>query len=403
MRKEIWAIILAAGKGTRLQDFVGGQAKQFLTYSGAPLFWHSAKTFSRVPRIDGILFMFPPDRLSEASELVEKLHAGSPLGLPYICAAGGLERQDSVWNALKTLPSRCTQVLVHDSARPFASPALSIKLLEALEQGYKGVIPGLAPSDTVKEADDDGLARITLQRSKLRLIQTPQAFDREALETAHKKGQEKALAVTDDAALLEAAGIPVLIIDGEAANQKITRPEDLIMLQNNESGRQAQAWPCNGLGYDVHKYGGNRPLRLGGVAIENGNFSVKAHSDGDVLLHALMDALLGCASAGDIGKLFPDSNPDFEGVDSAVLLSEVLELVTRQGIVLSHADITIIAEAPKIAPYREEIAKNIAKLLHLKEQQVNLKSTTEEGLGFTGAKEGIKAMVLVSAMRSNNF
>lgn len=402
MHKEIWAVILAAGRGKRLEQATGGVFKQFLPYKGAPLFWNSALNLARAPRLDGLVFVFPPESLDEAAGMVEELNGRSPLGLPYRCAAGGEERQDSVKSALATLPPTCAYVLVHDSARPFAGPALTDRLLDALESGHKGVIPGLNPADTVKLVNECSLVADTPPRKNLRLVQTPQAFDREALEEAHAHGQKLGLQVTDDAALLEAAGIPVLVIDGESSNIKITRPEDLDMLQENARDKQNML-PCNGLGYDVHRYGGSRPLRLGGVLIDNCDLTVKAHSDGDVLLHALMDALLGCASAGDIGEHFPDSDPCFDGASSAVLLSEILELVRGQGIILTHVDLTVVAQVPKISPYRKEIAKNVAHLLHLSEEQVNLKASTEEGLGFTGAREGIKAIALVTALRPANF
>lgn len=398
MRKEIWAIILAAGRGERLRRSAGGLSKQFLPYKGAPLFWNSAVNLSRVPRLDGLVFVFPPECLAESAGMVEELNARSPLGLPHVCAAGGEERQDSVKNALQALPPACARVLVHDSARPLASPDLSARLLDALEAGHKGVIPGLELSDTVKRVDERCMVEETPARKKLRLVQTPQAFEREALEQAYALGQKLGLRVTDDAALLEAANIPVLLIPGEARNIKITGPEDLAMLQDCAQNKKSPL-PCNGLGYDVHRYGGGRPLRLGGVLIENAGLTVTAHSDGDVLLHALMDALLGCASAGDIGEHFPDADPRFDGASSSVLLSEVLELVRSLGIVLTHVDLTVVAQVPKISPYRKEITKNIANLLHLSERQVNLKASTEEGLGFTGAREGIKAVALVTALR----
>lgn len=400
MRKENWAIILAAGQGERFKGASGGRAKQFVPYRKAPLFWNSALSFARVPRIDGIIFAFPQENLAEAAQMVDELDKREPLSLPYLCVAGGAERQDSVKNALAALPASCTHVLVHDSARPFASPALSLRLLDELESGHKGVIPGLEPTDTIKQVDEDGAVKGTPPRSSLRMVQTPQAFDRTTLEKAHENGARLGLKVTDDAALLEALGIPVLIIAGEATNIKITCPEDLAMLQDDNNAKNMI--PCNGFGYDVHKYGGARPLKLGGVLITNTDITISAHSDGDVLLHALMDALLGCASAGDIGKHFPDTDPRFDGANSAVLLSEVLELVRGQKIVLTHVDFTVIAQAPKIAPFRDEITKNVAKLLHLREEQVNLKATTEEGLGFTGSKEGIKAIAMVSALRTDN-
>lgn len=397
MHKQTWAIILAAGQGKRLKVLPDAPAKQFINYRGMPLFWHSASTLASVSRLDGIVFVLPPESLADSTALVRSLDSANPLGLPCKCVAGGPERQDSVWTGLVALPPECAYVLVHDSARPFMTAGLVAALLKELEKGHPGVIPGLEPTDTIKEVDAAGVVQNTPARSSLRLVQTPQAFDRSVLEHAHKAG--RGLMVTDDAALLEALGLPVLVIPGEAANLKITRPEDLHMLQDNKCIRQWDMLPCTGMGYDVHKYGGNRPLRLGGILIESSDITVQAHSDGDVLLHALMDALLGCASAGDIGKLFPDSDPRFDGVSSALLLSEVLELVREQGIVLTHVDLTIVAQAPKVSPYRAEISKSIAKLLHLDENKVNLKATTEEGLGFTGAKQGIKAMAVVTALR----
>lgn len=419
MREEIWAIILAAGQGNRLKEASGGTAKQFLQHDGLPLFWHSASTIARLPRLDGIIFVFPEDTLAEAAKTIDELSkknslettrqnfstsrassqgmAAGPLGIPHICVAGGPERQDSVWNGLNALPQACKHVLIHDSARPFVSAELCSRLADALADGHRGVIPGLEPSDTIKQVDAGGIVQATPPRSALRLVQTPQAFELDALVKAHKYGREHALKVTDDAALLEASGIPVLVIPGEAANIKITRPEDIAMLKQNNYA--PAMLPCSGLGYDVHKYGGTRPLRLGGVLIGNTELAIEAHSDGDALLHALMDALLGCAAAGDIGEHFPDSNPQFDGANSTILLSEVLELVRKRGIILTHVDLTVVAQAPKISPYKKEIARNIAKLLHLNEQQVNMKASTEEGLGFTGAKEGIKAMALVTALR----
>lgn len=397
MRNEIWAIILAAGRGTRLKQAADEPPKQFLPYRGAPLFWHSARNLSRAPRLDGLLFVFPPHSLAENAALADELAARFPLGLPYRCAAGGDERQDSVRNALAALPASCTHVLVHDAARPFVSPALAERLIAELEQGRRAVIPGLEPADTVKRVDEAGLVEDTPPRAALRTVQTPQAFEREALELAHAHGREQGRRVTDDAALLESAGVPVLVIPGEAANVKITRPEDLARLLDDAG--QTKLLPCCGQGYDVHRYGGTRPLRLGGVLIKNTELTVAAHSDGDVLLHALMDALLGCASAGDIGEHFPDSDPRFEGINSAALLCEVLELVRGRGVVLTQVDLTIVAQTPKISPYRKEITRNIAHLLHLNERQVNLKASTEEGLGFTGAGEGIKALALVTALR----
>ncbi len=395
--KQTWAILLAAGQGKRLKQAPNDPSKQFILYKGQPLFWHSARTLAAVPRIDGIVFVFPADEIDWAAAMVENLQQSGRLGLPYKIVTGGAERQDSVWCALQVLPPECATVLVHDAARPFASARLVNTVLDALAQGHAGVVPGLEPSDTIKIVNASGQSVSTPPRSSLRYVQTPQGFNRNALVQAHEEAKTRGLQVTDDASMLEGCGMPVQIVPGEPANHKITKPEDLEMLKDNSPA--AATVPCIGVGYDVHKYGGNRPFKLGGVLIDSTDIGIHAHSDGDVLLHALMDAMLGCAAAGDIGQHFPDTDGRYDNMDSAVLLAEVLELVRGQGIVLAHVDMTVIAQAPKISPFRREIVKNVAHLLHLPENRVNLKGTTEEGLGFTGAKLGVKALVCATGLR----
>ncbi|MDR2055364.1 MAG: 2-C-methyl-D-erythritol 2,4-cyclodiphosphate synthase, partial [Desulfovibrio sp.] len=217
-------------------------------------------------------------------------------------------------------------------------------------------------------------------------------FNAGLLAQAHERAGERGFAATDDAALMEKAGHSVRVIAGEPKNVKITTPEDLAMLAETPA-------PCPrvGMGHDVHRYGGNRPLVLGGVAIPGGP-KVLAHSDGDALLHALMDALLGCAGLGDIGQHFPDSDMRFENIPSSVMLNEVLAMTRNAGIRPIHADMTIVAQIPRIHPWREEIRNNVARLLNLPAGRVNLKAGTEEGLGFTGRREGIKAYAVVSAL-----
>lgn len=394
-----WAIILAAGRGSRLQAALPGQSKQLLDYKGAPLFWRSASAFASVPRVCGLVFAVPPEQLEEYKRLVHDLSAEQGLGLPYLVVAGGSERQDSVWNALNALPPDCTDVLVHDSARPFATPRLISSVLDALELGHQGVIPGVPPSDTVKQADESGTVSATLPRSMLRYIQTPQGFKRPVLHKAHEEIRAHGLAVTDDSAVLEYCGVPVLIVPGEPDNRKITGPEDLDLLRHAGGPDYSGLIPCCALGYDVHAYGGDKPFVLGGISITNTDIRLKAHSDGDVLLHALTDALLGLSGGADIGVMFPDTDPAYAGISSAILLSEALETVRAGGIIITHVDITLVAQTPKIFPFRREIRRNVAHLLHLEERKVGLKATTEEGLGFTGACQGIKAMAAVSALR----
>jgi len=380
--------------------------KQFLTYQGMPLYWHSARTLSRCARVAGIVFVFPEDCLAEEETRVRQfdgLTAGAtpgfrpsmPLGVPWKTVAGGNLRRDSVFNALQTLPVDCEYVLIHDAARPFLSAALTARLIDALEQGAAGVIPGQPVHDTIKQVHD-GRVFTTLDREKLCAAQTPQAFRLDVLRAAHARARAEGWPMTDDAGLLERCGHKVRIIPGEAANRKITCPEDLDFL------RRPQVTACSGYGYDVHRYGSGRPMKLGGVPIP-GAPEVIAHSDGDVLLHALMDAILACACRGDIGRLFPDSDPKLENINSAILLDETLRIAAAAGVELVQADCTIIAEIPRIAPHSQAIRRNLARLLGLDENRINVKATTEEGLGFTGAREGIKAVVLVSALRDTSI
>lgn len=390
--EKIWALILAAGRGRRLAVATGGLSKQFLRWRGFPLYWHAARVMSRSAVVDGIVFVFPPERCAAEEETLRALQAKEDLGLPWRVAAGGALRQDSVRLGLAVLPREARHVLVHDAARPFLSPALTRRVCESLRQGAAAAIPGLPVTDTIKQVNN-GLVTATLPRAQLMAVQTPQGFDLNLLRQAHRHALEAGLTVTDDAALMEARGHGVHIVPGEAANVKITNPEDLALL----AGGQPMPRPCSGMGYDVHRYGSGRPLKLGGVPIPDAP-EVVAHSDGDVLLHALMDALLGCAGLGDIGRHFPDNQARFEGISSAILLDQVLEMLRDAGVTLCHVDLTIVAQKPRLSPFHEEIRKNVARLLGLDKKHVNFKATTEESLGFTGRAEGIKAYAVVSAL-----
>ncbi len=443
-----WLIILAAGRGERLQNAGLSCRKQFIPLGDYPLYWHCALAASRVARLKGIIFVLPEDMLAERSAEISELARQNPLGLPRVVVAGSPRlRQESVAAGLAALPPECDSVLIHDAARPLATPALYNAVLNALAGGAPGVVPGLALVDTIKQVAADGeeglLVRATLPREELVAVQTPQGFSLEILRAAHARAAQEGWEVTDDAALLERCGQKVLIVPGEADNLKITTLEDLARLAAlGKNGFPSRAFvgrrpapescaaesapempllpnfsgsiaskpqnyvpqtPCAGFGYDVHRYAEEgapkaRPMKLGGVPIP-GAPHIEAHSDGDVLLHALMDAILGCLGAGDIGGLFPDTDERFAGVDSALLLSEVMALADKAGLALTHVDLTVIAQVPKISPHRELMRKNLCALLHLDSGSVNVKATTEERLGFTGRKEGIKAVAVVSALK----
>lgn len=395
MQNECWGVILAAGQGSRMAAATGGTAKQFLTWKGAPLWWHSAVAMAASPRVHGLVFVFPSDKKIEAEQTLHELNRRHSLGVRLATATGGARRQDSVRHGLDALPAGCSRVLVHDSARPFVSTALVSRLVSALDEhpAVCGIIPGLAVTDTVKMVGAEGMVRETPDRASLRAVQTPQAFPREALCTAHARAEAEGWNVTDDASLMERCGLPVMVIEGDADNIKITNPQDLDMLKENKP-----LLPCCGYGYDVHAYGGNRPLTLGGIEI-GGDFLIRAHSDGDVLLHALMDAVLGCLAAGDIGQLFPDNDPRFDGISSVILLDRVMQLAAEAELRICHVDLTVIAQKPKLAPHAEAIRRNVARLLDLPLEHIAFKATTEEKLGFTGELKGIKAVALVSALK----
>lgn len=388
-----WSIVLAAGQGNRFASASCGLPKQFLQWQGFPLYWHSARVMSKVARISGLILVFPADVLEEQQQIVADLMQADPLGIPVRCTSGGAMRQDSVRQGLTQVPSEATHVLVHDAARPFLSPDLVNRVCSGLEQGAKAVIPAMAITDTVKLCDGNKIVK-TLDRSQLLTVQTPQGFEKKSLIDAHANAVGKSLAVTDDASLLEVLGEEVLWIPGDERNRKITQPVDMELLQ-----KSPRPHTCVGMGYDVHRYGEGRPMKLGGVAIRNAP-EIIAHSDGDVLLHALMDALLGCAGLGDIGQHFPDTDDKFDNISSVILLDKVVSLLQDAGIVICHIDATIIAQKPRLATYRQEIRANLARLLSLDEQHVNIKATTEEGLGFTGRLEGIKASVVATCEAS---
>lgn len=391
---SVWAIILAAGQGSRLAKAGLDTKKQFLTYEGAPLFWKSIRTMVRVPRVSGFVIVFPQDELENATETIRTLAHDDDISMPCLTAAGGERRQDSVRNGLTRLPKDCTHVLVHDAARPFASARLVNTLIDSLRAGDCACIPAVAVKDTIKRAGKDNIVAETIQRQTLRAVQTPQGFKLSTLREAHEYCETHTIDVTDDASMVEALGKDVRIIEGEENNIKITTPEDLEMLREQTQ----PLLPCVGWGYDVHRFGTGRPLRLGGIPID-GDLQVVAHSDGDVLLHALADAILGCLGKGDIGQHFPDSDAAFDNIESSILVNEVMNLVEQENLRITHVDLTVITQKPKLAPYRKRIRNNVAKLLKLSPESVNFKATTEEGLGFTGRKQGIKAVAAVTGLR----
>lgn len=363
-------MIVAAGAGTRMG---GTLPKQFLKIRGRTILEMAVDAFEKNPYVDNILVMTSQDFVVFCEDICRQFSKVSAV-LP-----GGRERQDTVNAAMAAVPDG-QLVLIHDGVRPFVSDAV----IEAVLRGTKSIgaaVPVVPSKDTIrqKELREAPVPRShTLDRSSLFQVQTPQGFFSELLKEACRKAEEDGFRGTDDASLVERMGHPVALAAGNYANIKITTKEDLPMEMRI------------GTGFDVHRLTEGRKLILGGVDIpyEKG---LLGHSDADVMVHALMDAMLGAAALGDIGRLFPDSDPSYEGISSLKLLEEVNRRIEAEGYMLGNADITIIAQRPKLAGYISRMTENLALTLHTEPDKINVKATTTEKLGFTGRGEGIAA------------
>ncbi|HLW28177.1 MAG TPA: bifunctional 2-C-methyl-D-erythritol 4-phosphate cytidylyltransferase/2-C-methyl-D-erythritol 2,4-cyclodiphosphate synthase [Kiloniellales bacterium] len=379
MTKTI-ALVVAAGRGSR---FGAERPKQYTLLAGLPLLRHSLLRLSCHPEIDAVRVVIQPDDQAD----YEMAAAGLSLLTP---VPGGATRQASVRLGLESLVSlQPDRVLIHDAARPFPSSQIISRLVAALDE-WPGAIPALPVVDTLKRAQPDGLLQQGPDRSHLVRAQTPQAFSFGAILKAHRSLQSSD--ETDDAAVAEKAGVSVVTVSGEEENFKVTTADDLRRAENLATGfREFRT----GLGYDVHAFSEGDFVTLCGVRIPHDR-SLQGHSDADVGLHALTDALLGCIAAGDIGQHFPPSDPRWQGADSAEFLRHAAGLVTQAGGQVRHADITLICERPKIGPYRDAMRARIAELLDLDPGGVNIKATTTEGLGFTGRREGVAAQAVAT-------
>jgi len=377
MASGVAAIVVAAGRGVRAG---GAFPKQYKEIAGEPVLRRSLLLFTRDARIAAIQPVIHP----EDQALFEQAADGLGLMPPVY---GGATRQASVRAGLVALAARSPEiVLVHDAARPFATPALISRALDALA-GSDAAIPGVAVTDTVKAIDAEGNVLETLDRTRLRIIQTPQAFRFEKLLDAHRRAAADGRdGFTDDAALAEWAGLEVAVFEGEPGNIKLTTPEDFARVH----GEAQLADLRTGTGFDVHAFGEGNHVTLGGVRIPHGR-SLIGHSDADVVLHALTDALLGALADGDIGVHFPPSDPQWRNATSDRFLAFAAERVGRRGGRINHLDATIVCEAPRIGPHRDAMRARIAEIAGISVDRVGLKATTSEGLGFTGRSEGIVA------------
>jgi len=378
------ALIAAGGSGSRAGST--GLPKQYRTIAGRPMLSHSLEAFLAHPAIASVQVV-----IGAGHDTL--YHSCAPQNAKLRPPVGGDEtRQGSVMAGLSACrdepPDR---VLIHDGARPFVSSELIARVAAALD-GADAVVPTLPVTSTLKKVVADETVAATVSRESLRFAETPQGFRFAAIFGAHARAAEERLAFTDDAAVAEWAGIPVRSVAGDIDNVKLTTAADITAAERRLLGEEMLRLGDVrvGSGYDVHCLAPGTRITLGGVAIPHTSELV-GHSDADVALHALTDALLGAIGDGDIGTHFPPSDPQWKGVASDRFLADAVERVAARGGIIAHLDLTIIAESPKIAPFRDAIRQRIAEICGIAIDRVGVKATTNEGLGFVGRGEGIAA------------
>jgi 2-C-methyl-D-erythritol 4-phosphate cytidylyltransferase/2-C-methyl-D-erythritol 2,4-cyclodiphosphate synthase len=368
------ALVVAAGRGTRMS---GEVPKQYRALDGVPVLRRALMAFTNHPRIARVVPVIHPDDHAAFDAASAGLSVEAPV-------AGGATRQESVHRGLEALADAAPAcVLIHDGARPLVSASLIDRVLGALD-GAPGAVPALEVADTLKRGDGATVAE-TVDRTGLYRVQTPQGFRYADILAAHRSAGSNDF--TDDAAIAEAAGHTIALVPGDEANLKITLEDDLV---------RATAWLAAaretrvGSGFDVHRFAPGAAVRLGGIDIPHDQ-GLSGHSDADVALHALTDAILGAIGDGDIGSHFPPSDERWKNADSAQFLAHAGARLADRGGRIVHLDLTIVCEAPKIGPHRDAMRARIAEILAIGTDRVAVKATTTEGLGFMGRREGIAA------------
>jgi len=372
---RIAVLIVAAGKGERAGTSL---PKQYEKLGGRPLLRRTVQAFGNLP----VQVVIGPGQ----EELAATALAGLALPVP---VSGGATRQESVRRGLEALAKDAPDfVLIHDAARPLISSKVIQAVMTALESGADGALPMVAASDTLRRKDADG--RWTLvPRDNLYRAQTPQGFVYDKILAAHRDHAHEE--VTDDVALAELAGLKVQMVEGEEKNIKVTRKEDFALAESLLGSGDVRT----ATGYDVHKFKDGDHIWLCGLKIPHSH-GLEGHSDADVGLHAITDALLGCIGEGDIGQHFPPTDERWRGAASWKFLDHAASLVTAKGGVINHVDVTIICERPKVGPHRDAMKAKIAEILKVDPGRVSVKATTTEGLGFTGRREGIAAQAIAT-------
>lgn len=383
--KKIFAIIVAAGRGSRAGD---GGPKQYRLLAGEPVLARTLSAFLAHPEIDAARTIIHADDNELYAEATASL-ARHPKLMPPV--TGGKERQDSVRLGLESVESEAPSfVLIHDAARPFIDAATISRVIAAAGK-TGGAIAALPVFDTLKKSDgaDHPLIGDTISREGLWRAQTPQGFRYDEILKAHRAAAGEAL--TDDAAVAERAGLKVSLVAGSPDNMKITQAEDFGMAEILLGRKRTMTEFRTGTGFDVHEFEDGDAVILCGVSIPHGK-KLKGHSDADAGMHALTDAILGAIGEGDIGDHFPPSDMKWKGAPSRIFLEKARDLVFERGGAITHCDITLICEAPKIGPHRNKMRAALAEILGIDVSRISVKATTTEGLGFTGRREGIAAM-----------
>jgi len=372
-------VLVAAGRGLRAG---AGGPKQYRSIGGKTVIFRAMEPFCAHPEIFAVQPVTNPDDAAAFNDAVQGLRHEPP-------AKGGATRQNSVLAGLEALASQKPDiVLIHDAARPFVSAGLISRAIEAAARNG-AAIPTIPVTDTIKMVDDSGNVEATPERARLRIAQTPQAFRFDVILEAHRRAAREGLSdFTDDGAIAEWAGLTVATFEGDGANMKLTTPEDFV---REESRLAAQLGDIRtGTGYDVHAFGEGDHVMICGVRVPHSK-GFLAHSDGDVGLHALVDAILGALADGDIGSHFPPSDPQWKGASSDRFLKYAVDRVTARGGRVANLEVTLICERPKIGPLRDTMRARIAEISGVNISRIAVKATTSERLGFTGREEGIAA------------
>jgi 2-C-methyl-D-erythritol 4-phosphate cytidylyltransferase/2-C-methyl-D-erythritol 2,4-cyclodiphosphate synthase len=389
------AIIPAGGVGKRLK---AQKAKQYLLLDSVPVLIHTLEVFQRVKVIDEIILVLSPGNVPSArQQLINKYDLRKITNV----VAGGKERQDSVRNGLAAINGKCDVVVIHDAVRPFVTEEI-IKKVVAAAKTTGAASAGVKAKDTIKETQKNNLVSVTIPRQNVWLTQTPQAFKFELLKKAYVTAYRDKYYGTDDASLVERIGIKVKMVEVSYENIKITTREDMMIanvLMKKKTGSKMKF--RDGFGYDSHRFAVGRKLILGGVEIPFDK-GLQGHSDADVLIHSICDALLGAAGCGDIGRHFPDTDPAYKDISSIVLLERVKKIIEEKEFSINNVDATVIMEMPRLAPSAAKIVSNIARALDIAETSVNIKAKTNEGMGFIGQNEGI-AVFAVSTVIEGKY